>query len=47
MLLHNKAKKVFTLLLIIILIYICNFGSKYQGRARQALSGGLTVRWTK
>lgn len=37
MLLH-KAKKV--LYIIIILIYICNFGSKYQGRARPALKGG-------
>lgn len=36
MLLH-KAKKV--LYSIIILIYICNFGSKYQGRARPALVG--------
>lgn len=46
MLLH-KAKKV--LYIIIILIYICNFGSKYQGRTRPALKGGggLTVRWTK
>lgn len=37
MLLH-KAKKV--LYIIIILIYICNFGSKYQGRTRPALKGG-------